>query len=135
MRFNNGNLKIKLNHAYKQVRTTGTECFTQQMKSAFITAIIIFSKWRCLLTGELERGGGRAEAVQSSPPLLQAGVPGNAQGLGLWGARSLTYRSVHSRARTCRLHSRLGRRMDNCKLSEPGKDDELSPRMRTEFSG
>ena len=70
MWLNNGDLRklvtIKWNHAHEAVRVTGTECFTQQMKSAFIVAVIIFSAWTCVAPGELARGGRGQK--QPTPP-------------------------------------------------------------------
>lgn len=74
-------VRIQLNHAhvYKAVSGTLAQSSHPTNESAFIIAIITFSKWGCLLICEWNTEVGRQK---------HAGAPGNAQVLGPRSTRS-----------------------------------------------
>lgn len=89
-------VRIQLNHAHVQKAVSGmlAQSSHSTNESAFILALITFSKWRCLLISEwnAEVGGQK-----------HTGAPGHAQVLGPRRARSLAYRCLHPPGKDMRV--------------------------------
>lgn len=118
-------IQLSHTHVYKAVNGTLAQSSHSTKESAFIIAIITFSRWRCLLICEwIQRWDGKSMLeLPAMPRYWVLGAP-----------RSWSRDIFIFWARTCGWHSCPGRRRDDCKLDEAGRDGVASTQLRTEFS-